>query len=122
MRGLVLSLALFTAVSYPLTAHANPCTPSACDVITITQAGPTANVYTFTVPGTSSSLAFPDTDYVSFFDLNNVAVTGPLGYSSTSDTVYFYPTAPYTGIDGTGSFFGGLWDPSLNNAAQPGSS
>ena len=121
MRGFVVSLALLTAVSYPLTAHATTCP---CDVLTIQQVGAPANVYTFTVP-VSSTPAFPaDTDKVSFFDLNNITVTGPLGYSSTNDTVYFYPTTPtYTSINNTGSFFGGLWDPNLiNRQAQPGSS
>lgn len=114
-------LSLLTAAFCPVAAHASPCSTPTC-LITITEVGTPANTYTFTVPGGTLAPANPAaTDGTSYFDLTGVAVTGPSGYSSSNDTVYFYPTTPtYTDMTGTITDFGGLWDPSLTNTIQPG--
>jgi hypothetical protein len=94
MRRSLLTLSLLSAVAIsPLLAHAS-------EIITIdVTSGPNLGTWTLTVP--SGVLAPPVVDTANGdFQLNNVAVTGPGGIS-TSDSVFFYDI----------SASGGLWDP-----------
>jgi hypothetical protein len=121
MNRYYLILALLTAISCPVAAHATSCTASTCDVITIKQVGTPANVYTFTVPDNPIPAAFDTSLSDAYFELTGIAATGPLGYSAANDTLFFYPAVPtYANDNGTGSLFGGLCDMNLANSAQSG--
>jgi hypothetical protein len=94
MRRSLLTLTLLSAVAIsPLLSHAS-------EIITIDiTSGPNLGTWTLTVP--SGILAPPVVDTVNGdFELNNIAITGPGGLSS-SDSVFFYDA----------SQDGGLFDP-----------
>jgi hypothetical protein len=94
MRRSLLTLSLLSALAIsPLLAHAS-------EIITLDiTSGPNLGTWTLTVP--SGVLAPPVVDTIGGdFELNNVAITGPGGVSS-SDSVFFYDV----------SADGGLFDP-----------
>jgi hypothetical protein len=104
MRRILLNLSLLAAVATPLAARA-----ASMDLITITEVGAPADVFTYLVPASVTSPTLGTGPNVGSFILSDIAVTGPSGDST--DIVLFYDTA----------VGGGLADPiaGLNLAADP---